>query len=148
MKKVFFFVALAGMLFTSCEKEVDLRDAYVGDWTAEASGAIVMTMDNEPMGESPISMQEQMSVSKVTTSGDELSINGLICKLKGKELIFEDETSTASMNGVDTHITVKRTGSAEKDKIVINETYEGTWTMTMLMMSGTISGSNVITLTR
>jgi len=107
-----------------------------------------MNMDNEPMGESPISMQEQMSVSKVTTSGDELSINGLICKLKGKELIFEDETSTASMNGVDTHITVKRTGSAEKDKIVINETYEGTWTMTMLMMSGTISGSNVITLTR
>jgi hypothetical protein len=36
MKKVFFLVLLAGIVCTSCEKEVDLRDEYVGEWAADA----------------------------------------------------------------------------------------------------------------
>lgn len=139
---------LAGIVCTSCEKEVDLRDEYVGEWTADMSGSLVMTMDDEPMGEFPMNIEDKMNISKVTTTDDELNIDGLICKLKGKELIFEDETSNSTVNGTQTQMTIKRTGTADKDKIVINETYEGTWSMMMMMMSGTISGTTVITLTK
>ena len=147
MKKVFFLVLLAGIVCISCEKEVDLRDEYVGEWTADMSGSLVMTMDDEPMGEFPMNIEDKMNISKVTTTHDELNNDGLICKLKGKELIFEDETSNSTVNGTQTQMTIKRTGTADKDKIVINETYEGTWSM-MMMMSGTISGTTVITLTK
>lgn len=147
MKKVFFLVLLAGFMFTSCEKDADLRDEYVGEWSADVTGTVVMTMEDEPMGEFPMNIEEKMNISKVTTTDDELNIDGLVCKLKGKELIFEDETSNSTVNGTQTQLTIKRTGTAEKNKIVINETYEGTWSM-MMMMSGTISGTTVITLTK
>ena len=148
MKKMLFMVVFASMVLSSCEKnETDLRDEYVGEWSADVSGKISMMMDNEPMGDFPMSMEDDFTITKVSDSDDGLNIDGINCTLKGNKLVFEDETSTANLDGVNTNMKIQRTGTAEKGKITITETYDGTWTM-MMMMSGTIKGTNVITLTK
>lgn len=147
MKKALFLILLAGFVFSACENESDLRDDYVGEWNAALTGAVVVTMDNEPLDEYPVSVDEKVLVSKITTTEDGLDIGGMKCTLKGKDLIFEDETSTSSAEGMQTTVTVKRTGTADKNKITIKETYTGTWNI-MMMMSGTISGNTEITLTK
>lgn len=147
MKKVLLPLLLAAFMLSGCENDSDLRDDYVGEWNAVMSGSVIMSMDSEPIGEYPVTVDEKMAVTKVTATDDGLDIGGIKCTLKGKELIFDDETENATAEGVQTTMTVKRTGTVEKNKITIYETYTGSWNM-MMLMSGTINGSTVLTLTK
>ena len=152
MKKVFLLlIATLPLFFVSCEEENDNPlEVYEGNWTYDAEGEIVLT-ENDVLENYTISTDEMnVDVEIEVTGENQLEIDGEMATVSGNTLIFQDatfnETWTIEDTDVEISATQKKSGTLSDDRIVITETYTGTFTSEGT--EGTLSGQTVYTLTR
>lgn len=149
MKKVFGFIVVT-LVLMSCgnNANVDLRDSYVGTYNVKSVGTINMMSGTNIAQSVPVSEDTTYTVTKVGTN--QLNIGGRTATVDGNKLTFQAQTLTQSSSEYVMTQTMTQTGTLAANIIVINDTFSGTWSMSLMgtTMDGSITGTVTETCTK
>ncbi len=111
MKKNICFVLMAfiGLVFASCNQEVDPRDTFVGEYSFTQTGSATLYFDGTASGTIPMEGKGTIYCEKVGT-GNQIKLTGDIVadvdgSVSGNTLILNPTTINENSNGVSMQIT-------------------------------------------
>jgi|GEM_PF-6298856 len=113
MKKIIFFLFIATAAFTSCKKDTDDRDAFVGTYTETLNGSITFTINGTNYTEA-VNDDGTFTIEKISTTNKVARIDGggsYEATVSGNSIVFdtmyENETTD---DGIDLQMTLNVEG--------------------------------------
>ncbi len=164
MKKIIYLIVFVFALVSCTPVNTDLQSAnsMVGTYSCTSDGILYLMKDaNTRQTSWPVNMTNDsliiyasnttstIKITKSLVSDGAIYIAGDLVTVSGKDWVCSYSTlyqQTRKLNGYTINLGMDRTISYSTSNIIINQTYTGSWSNGNL--SGTISGSAKITLTK
>ena len=145
MKKVFYILFLIPLFYLSCSTNKDAMDVYTGKWNYTAVGLMTFTKNSGSVFLTQ-SVDTASYVEVINMGSEVLNIGGLPVKVSGTSLTIPSASDSTTVGGITKKTVYSYEGTITTNKIIIVQSYAGTWSNPAF--SGSIGGSVIYTFTR